>query len=391
MPEFYPPQLNLPLVRGCQLFSPLIGHIHYNMRLEVQPDCLRQLLALRDHRVLLLPNHPTFQDWISMFLLSDRLGEAFHYLAAYERFHGLGGWFLQQMGAYSIRRGLGDRSSVMQTLELFMQPRCRLVIFPEGGCSFQNDTVMPFRVGAVQVALQAMTRLVKQGEPVPDLYVVPISLKYRYVGDMTPIIHNTLLRLEKTLNLSSEGDFYARLERIADRVLLTMEQDYQLRVGVDESLSRGDRILRIKDHVLQRCEQTLQITPAPKDLLRERVYRIQHTLEAHAEHLPEDGWTYESLNQATARLLNFDAIYDGYVAANPTSERFLDTLIRLERAVFKIDQPIPKGYRRVLMHVGDPVNLKTYFEQYQSDRPTTITTLVEHLRQTVQNNLARLT
>lgn len=83
-----------------------------------------------------------------MFLLSARLGEVFHYLVAHEAFQGLQGRLLTtRLGAYSIRRGLGDRRSVAQTLELLMQPACRLVVFPEGGCSFQNDTVMPFRGG----------------------------------------------------------------------------------------------------------------------------------------------------------------------------------------------------------------------------------------------------
>jgi 1-acyl-sn-glycerol-3-phosphate acyltransferase len=202
MTDFYPPRLNPLLARLCQSVLPVIGHLHYHVKLEVEQSCLDRLSALRDHRLLILPNHPTFHDWIAIFLLSTRLGEIFHYLAAYDQFRGWQGWLLQRMGAYSIRRGLGDRPSFAQTLDLLMQPQCRLVIFPEGGCSFQNDTVMPLRAGAVQIALQAMNKQVRQGESIPDLYVVPVSIKYRYVGDMNPVIHNTLVRLETALHLS---------------------------------------------------------------------------------------------------------------------------------------------------------------------------------------------
>jgi hypothetical protein len=361
------------------------------MKLEVDQQSVDKIKALQNHRLLLLPNHPTFQDWIAIFLLSARVGELFHYLAAYERFKGLGGWFLQNMGAYSIRRGLGDRPSVAQTLDLLMQPQCRLVIFPEGGCSFQNDTVMPFRVGAVQLALQSMNRLVRQGEAVPDVYAVPISLKYRYTGDMTFVIQDTLARLEKKLKLHSTGaTAYERLEKVADQVLFVLARGYGLDTNEMMRLSRNERINRIKDHVLNTCEEKLDITPAPSDLLRERVYKIQLTLESRAESFAADFWTYDAIYKATSRLLNFDAIYDGYVASDPTPERFLDTLTRLERAVFEIDQPLPKGFRNVIIRVGDPVNLKDYFAAYQSDRSSTVTTLTRQLQHAVQTNLDHL-
>lgn len=391
-PDFYPPHLSLPIVRICQAIAPWLCHWQYHMRLEVDSACLQTLHSLDGNRVILMPNHPTFHDWVAVFLLSAKIPMAFHYLAAYERFHGMGGWWLQRLGAYSIRRGLGDRPSVAKTLELMMQPACRLVIFPEGGCSFQNDTVMPFRAGAVQVAFQAMNKLVRQGEPVPDLYAVPLSLKYYYTSDMTLVIHNTLTRLERALRLPRAETPYERLRVVAEQVLQGLERDYDFYDDTNHQLSWNERIPQLRNHVLQSCEQQLGITPGVNDLPRERVYRIQYTLESRAESFTgADFWTYNSIHTAAARLLNFDAIYDGYVAANPTPERFLDTLTRLERAVFQIDQPPPKGYRRVRVKVGEPMNLKDYFERYQGDRPTTVDTLTRELQQQVQTHLNQAT
>jgi hypothetical protein len=236
-----------------------------------------------------------------------------------------------------------------------------------------------------------MNKLVKQNEVVPDLYVVPISMKYRYTVDMTAVIHNTLSRLEKALHLSSAATFYERLRAIAEQVLTKFEQDYGLYTDEVAQMSWNDRISRLKLSVLQACEQQLAITPTANDLLRERVYRIQYTLESRAETLAANNfWTYDSMHKAAARLLNFDAIYDGYVADHPTSERFLDTLTRLEREVFSIDQPLPKGYRQVLMKIGDPINLKDYFQQYQQDRSKTVLMLTGKLRQIIQHNLDAL-
>ncbi|NJN24473.1 MAG: hypothetical protein HC810_08915 [Acaryochloridaceae cyanobacterium RL_2_7] len=64
----------------------------------------------------------------------------------------LGAIFSGGLGVYSVRRGQSDRPSMKETLSLLCQRDAHLVIFAEGGCSFQNDTVMPFRPGAIQLA-----------------------------------------------------------------------------------------------------------------------------------------------------------------------------------------------------------------------------------------------
>ena len=130
------------------------------------------------------------------------------------------------------------------------------------------------------------------------------------------------------------------------------------------------------------------ITPSPNMLLRERVYKIQYVLESRAEELAtEDLWNYESIHKAAERLLNFEAIYDGYIAADPTQERFMDTLTRLEREVFSINYPLPKGDRKVVIRLGEPVNLKEHFQSYKQNKVSTIEMLTHKIQQTVQSNL----
>jgi len=335
-----------------------------------------------------------------MFLLSARLGVPFYYLAAYEQFQDkVQRWFYQRLGAYSIRRGLADRPSIAYTIGL-MQRDCRLVIFPEGGCSFQNDTIMPFRAGGVQMALQAMTRQVKKGKKVQDFYVVPISLKYRYTEDMTGAIAQALNQLEQALDLPnksksdqgeppSKSDYYQRLRVIAAQLLSRYEQEYG--ITPPPTANWNQRIAALKFRALQQCELRLGLTPAPNEPHRERVYRIRHILSSRINTiLPDgtDGW--DVIRKASLRMLNFDAIYDGYVAAHPTPERFLDTLVRFEREMFNIDQPQPKGHRQAILQVGEPVNLKDYFAAYVHNRSATVDLLLEQLQGTMQKNLNEL-
>jgi 1-acyl-sn-glycerol-3-phosphate acyltransferase len=384
--QFYPPKLNPTLVRGLHMIAPWLVRTYSKIELVISAEPNVQLSKLQNSSCLLLCNHPTFSDPMVMFLFSSVMQRPFYYLAAIERFGGLEGWFFQRIGAYSIRRGQADRDSIAQTLKLLAEPNCKLVIFPEGGCSFQNDTVMPFRPGAVQMALQAFSKT-KTG----DFYLVPLSLKYRYVGQTTPIIEKTLRQLEQALGLAGSGDFYARLRRIAAAVMMQIEQEYGL---AGSEANWNQRIPALRAKILEQCERRLNLTPARNEPNRERVYRIQHalknrySLEDISNNMIVNGIDeWEVMRKSLARVLNFDAIYDGYVAERPTPERFLDTLTRLEREVFNIDQPAPKALRQAYLRVGQPINLKDYLADYADDRTATVKALTEQLQQTVQKNL----
>lgn len=386
--SFYPPKLNPLLTRLFQSLSYLIADNFYQIKLVIESTDIDQLKALEDKRVVYLANHPTFDDGIVLFLLSARLGQLFHYIVAYESFQGWQGKILQLGGAYSIRRGLGDRASITQTLKLLKQPACKLVIFPEGGCSYQNDTVMPFRTGAIQMPLQAISQLAKQGDAVPDLYLAPVGIKYRYTASMHSVIARTLTRLEKALAIPKRtSDFYPRLRTVSEQVFRRFETEYNIDSTPQMQMDWNHRIEQLKTHILTECEQKLGLTLAPHFPLRERVYKIQSVIGDPTEATALDEEMIETLYRSTVRLLNFDSIYDGYVAEAPTSERFLDTLMRLEKEVFELEKPVSKGPRKALIRIGEPVNLKDYVQAYKQDRGTTTEQLTQRLQQAVQANL----
>ena len=384
-PKFIPPTRNSLLTRILQSISYSVVYFGYHIQLEIDDRDVDKVKKIADCRTVLLPNHSNLDDGLVMFLLSARLGQLFHYVVAHEAFRGAIGKLMQVVGAYSIRRGVGDRYSIVQTLEILQQPQCKLVIFPEGGCSYQNDTVIPFRSGALELSFKAIAKLVKHTGTVPDFYLLPVSLKYYYPDADKDAIARALSRLESALSLQPQGNLYLRLRNVAERVMSDLETEY--RVIPEDSSDWDRRIANLRKRMLNYCEEKLGIDPATQIADRERVYKIQSLLSSLKNSKPQQFIDYEHIYQTTVRLLNFDAIHDGYIAAKPTPERFFATIDRLEKEVFRCDRPKFKGRRKAVVKIGTIINLREYWQDYQRDRQSIIAKLTDLVQQEVAANL----
>ncbi|MEM6611678.1 MAG: 1-acyl-sn-glycerol-3-phosphate acyltransferase [Cyanobacteria bacterium P01_C01_bin.72] len=386
--KFIPPQQNPLLVRLIQSFFFLVAYFAFKFRLIVSEADLTKVRAIANQRVVYLPNHSNLDDGMVMFQLSARIGQLFHYIVAVEAFRGAIGNLLQTVGAYSIRRGVGDRSSIVQTIKLLQQPQSKLVIFPEGGCSYQNDTVIPFRTGAVELSFKAMSKIVKQEKIVPDFYLVPVTLKYCYPNATALDVSQAIASLETALGISSEQkDNYYRLRAIAQHLLDSLEAEYHVVPAVETDWNQ--RLGLLRQQMLHYCEAKLELTSNNQLRDRERVYKVQAFLRNLAESERDPLINYDHLYLTTVRLLNFDAIYDGYVAEKPTPERFFATIDRFEREVFKIDQAKPKGVRQIITTISTPINLKDYWQEYQQQSDSLVERLTTMAQQEVQQNLTQ--
>jgi hypothetical protein len=70
------------------------------------------------------------------------------------------------------------------------------------------------------------------------------------------------------------------------------------------------------------------------------------------------------------RLLQFVAVYDGYVSESMTIERFMDVLGILETEISK-ERKI-WGPRKACVKVGEPINLRDHMPAYLNDKRSTI-------------------
>lgn len=386
---FYPPKLNSLLIGLGQWWAPVIAQWQYRFQMVTDAQSLERLRSQREQRLILLPNHSCFDDPPVIFTLSGQVGMRFQYMAALELFQGPLGIWLQRLGVYSIRRGFADRTSIAYTLDLIAQPASKLVIFAEGGCSFQNDTVMPFRPGAIQMAFQVLSRFHKRGERIPDLWVAPVGIKYHYKGNLAAVFEQSLRALAETLQIQTSGNPYERLCQIAQHRLSFWETTFGVQPAADQSWD--DRIEKLKSWIVLQAEQYLQLDTNYNDPDRDRAYRVLNALsnpQMQAQQpIAQGAITPQLLDRAIRQVLNYITISASYISENPSQERFLDVLTRLERDVFQIDQPRPKGDRVAYVRVGELVNLKDWFDQYRCDRNAVIEQLSQSLRSQVQEQI----
>ena len=301
---------------------------------------------------------------------------------------------MQRLGVYSVARGSVDRESFRTTRSLLTEGKHPLVVFAEGEISRQNDTVLPFESGVIQLCFWALDDMAK-ADAVKPLYVVPIGIKYIYDEEMWDEIEEALTRLEREIlpqGSPAAEDLYGRLRQIGAAIVSTLEREYKLKA--DENRSLNERIEQLREHILSQMEEFMGVTPqttvlpktrvrALKNLVDAEIYRETEEISAyerqiHEQRLEKFQEFYPDLN----RLINFIAIYDGYVGENRSPERFLEVITRIEREVFGGSKP--RGPRIALMRFGTPKNLLDRYETYKQEKKQTVQDITLELETEVQ-------
>ena len=398
MLDFKPPKLNTTLIQVAKAIMPLVNRLFLKgLTLDVDSESIARLKMIDGHPTVLAPNHAARADPAVTFLLSKQVSQQYYYMTAREtfdkgKFGGLRSFLLQRFGAYSIVRGTADRNAFRTTRELLSEGSWPLVIFAEGEISRQNDTVMRFERGIIQLCFWALDDMAKAEIDKP-LYIVPIGIKYHYPQDMWDDIDIALTELEE--NILSPADRtpierYERLRRIGIAIFKTLAAEYQYKV--DETVPLDVHIQKLKEQILSHAEQIMGIHSEAdvltrvrtlKNLVDAEVYRdieqmTEYERKIHEELLQKFQRFYPDLE----RLINFIAISDGYVAEERSPERFLEVIVRLEREVFGTSKI--RGPRVASIRVGEPKNLRECYDTYKADKRETVEQITLELETTVQ-------
>jgi len=393
-PMFVPPRHHAGLFWFATTFVPHLGRFFGNVHaLRLDPEDRVILDQLRGSRAILSPNHPTETDPIVVFWLSRMLDQRFNFLATRETLDGPRGWLLNRIGVYSVIRGFADRESLRMTRKLLAELDRKVVIFPEGLVYEHNDRLLEFQSGVAQLGFWALDDLEKAGKPL-SLPLVPLAIKYRCCAAPEPAIERGLSGLERTLGLPAvpkEG-IYPRLRRLGSHVVGTLEQKEGIKPDPEGDL--GERIRIVRRKTLERVARAIGATVNDREPAGEQLHHLFNELKAWVGRPPEGQNDYEErLYQqrlATAaplfaelvRLHNTVAVTGDYVASEPTAERFLEVLGRLQMEVWgKVRHEAPL---RAVVRVAPPIRLEERREEYRQNKRATVAAVTAELQGTIR-------
>ncbi|MBC7996636.1 MAG: 1-acyl-sn-glycerol-3-phosphate acyltransferase, partial [Leptolyngbya sp.] len=262
MLDFRPPKDSPLLLNFIKLCSPAYKKIGLGgLQLKIQEGALQRFQKLKGKRTMVCPNHSNRHDPQTMFFFGQTAGECFNYVAAREVFEwdgGMNGWWLQRIGAYSVVRGAPDRESFKTTKRILCEGKRKLVLFPEGEISRQNDTLLPLETGAAQLSFWGLEEVDKQASE-EHVYILPVALKYTYTGDIKPKLSETLSVLEEKLSVTRQPDskLYQRLMAVAAKLISLLESEYDKKPAKDATLN--DRITSLRESILHRMAGYLNV------------------------------------------------------------------------------------------------------------------------------------
>ncbi len=353
---------------------------------SIDEASLDRLRRLRGQRCLLLPNHPSPWDPWALVALARRLNEGFFYVAArevFDRAYKLQGWLLQTMGCYSVVRGASDKESFRTTKDILANNRGRLVIFVEGEISNQNDSLLPLEPGVVQLGFLAMQEMFRQVDKdlsrLPSLYVCPIALRYFYEArHLEDHIEQAVRQLEKATGLDGTGKTtFERLRQLGYRVLEQSAQQFGYALTPSEPLD--DQIRGLEHFILCKLEQVVNLPLDGHLSYLDRIRRIRNAVDkvlkdSHPEEMTAYQHRLYQHQKAVLkhfywdldRLVNFIAIYDGYLHPDMTPERHVEMIRRFEKEVF--GEYLFRHPRTVVLQVLEPIDLRDHFEAFLQDK-----------------------
>ncbi|HTL28947.1 MAG TPA: lysophospholipid acyltransferase family protein [Tepidisphaeraceae bacterium] len=364
MPGFWPPK---PNAAWNVLLEPLRRrYLHgvfgiSKVMLNLPTDWNRQIGP--NDGVLLAPNHSHDSDPHVMMAVAKQLDRRFYFMAAWQVFidhHGIDGFVMQRMGAFSVDREGCDRRAMRQAIELLSGGQW-LVVFPEGEIYHTNERLTPLREGVAFMTISAQRDLEKEKAD-RNIWILPAAIRYQYDEDITPKLEAAVSALEQRFVVRPKPGATLPERIIAmGEVLLTIKEKEQLGHSCENDGPLPVRLKNLINRVLGKLESERfgKINEAESIPLRVKTLR-RSMIECMFNAESSDEQKKKAHNElADVHLALQLYSYPGdYIATNPTPERMAETLDKFEEDLG--GAATMKGKRTAHVTLGEPLDVKRH-------------------------------
>ena len=121
-----------------------------------RPVFINQKNIPKKGRVILAGTHTSKLDG---FILGASTSRTVRYIAKKELFKGTGKWFFKSCGMIPVDRTIHDKSVIPAAIKL-LENEALIGIFPEGTVNKTGEIIMPFKKGAVKMAIVGKSPIV---------------------------------------------------------------------------------------------------------------------------------------------------------------------------------------------------------------------------------------
>ncbi|GGA57698.1 glycerol acyltransferase [Okeania sp. KiyG1] len=346
----------------------------------------------------------------------------------------VGKWY-SYLGGSSIHRGKIDRQGLKSARELFANGSLPMMAAPEGATNGHNEKVSPLEPGIAQMGFWCVEDI-HQATRSEEVFIVPIGIQYKYLGEPWENVEQLLTKLEKDSGLFSGSEnlshqqklapsaLYQRLLRLAGHLLAKMEEFYRkfyhrkLPELTQESYSQQSLTDdQINEAIATRLNSLLNVALE----VAEEYFHIKANgnFIDRCRRLEQAGWnfiyrediedlaTLSTLDRALADRLaqeaslqmwhmrlveSFVAVSGKYITEKPTIDRFADIALLFWDMINRIKGGSflkrPKlGKQRVYMTVGKPISVSQRWESYKAKRRTAVSELTQDLQKALEETI----
>jgi 1-acyl-sn-glycerol-3-phosphate acyltransferase len=324
------------------------------------------------HAVMLCPNHCRDCDPLVLGPLTELVNKPFFIMASWHLFmqSRMQTWMLHRAGAFSIYREGMDRAALNAATEILETAERPLVLFPEGVVSRSNYRLNSLMEGAALIARSAAKKRAKL-TPAGKVVIHPIAIHYKFHGDITSAVTPTLDEIESRLSWCPQHHLplLERIYKLGQGLLSLKEIEY---LGQPQTGTIEERLERLIDALLVPLEKEwLNGDRAETVVARVKRIRIAILPDMVKGDITEDERKRRWRQLADVYLAQQLAHYPSdYIQHNPTPERILETMERIEEDL--TDRARAYSPMSVKVQVGPPIEVSPTRESRGTSDPVVL-------------------